>query len=91
MAHELSRGELRVRRTPEEIEKLMKIRHGEYEYEDLLREAEAMKDGLEEAFANSKLPEKPNLQLVQDILFGIRLNFYKLEDKFNLNKDDTIQ
>ena len=91
MAHELSRGELRVRRTSEEIEKLMKIRHGEYEYEDLLREAEAMKDGLEEAFQKSVLPDKPNLQEIQDILLGMRLHFYKLEDKFNFNKDDTLQ
>jgi predicted nucleotidyltransferase len=79
MAHELAKGELRVRRTPEEIEKLMKIRKGEYEYEDLLREAEAMKDGLEEAFAKSSLPEKPNVEQVQEILLGIRLDYYKLK------------
>ena len=78
MAHELSKGELRVRRTQEEIEKLMKIRHGEYEYEDLLREAEAMKDGLEEAFAKSFLPDKPDVERVQEILLGIRRELYKI-------------
>lgn len=80
MAHELSRGELRIRRTPEEIEKLMRIRHGEYEYEDLLREAEAMKDGLEEAFEKSSLPEKPNVEKVQQLLLGMRLTLYNLEN-----------
>ena len=56
----------------------MKIRHGEYEYEDLLREAEAMKDGLEEAFAKSSLPEKPDVERVQEILLGIRRELYKI-------------
>jgi predicted nucleotidyltransferase len=79
MAHELAKGELRVRRTPEEIVKLMKIRRGEYEYEDLLREAEAMKDGLEEAFQKSTLPEKPDVEKVLEILLGIRLTYYKLK------------
>ena len=78
MAHELSKGELRVRRTEEEIEKLMKIRHGEYEYEDLLREAEAMKDGLEEAFTKSTLPDKPDVERVQEILLGMRKELYKI-------------
>jgi len=87
MAHELAKGELRVRRTPEEIEKLMKIRKGEYEYKDLLREAEAMKDGLEEAFAKSTLPDSPNLEKIQDMLLGMRVTWYKLEKQFNINKN----
>ena len=87
MAHELAKGELRVRRTPEEIEKLMKIRKGEYEYDDLLREAESMKDGLEEAFAQSALPENPNLEKIQDMLLGMRVTWYKLEKQFNINKN----
>jgi hypothetical protein len=78
MAHELSTGELRVRRTEEEIEKLMKIRHGEYEYEDLLKEAEAMIAGLDTAFEASKLPDKPNDEKIKKILFDIRKYYYKL-------------
>jgi len=78
MAHELSKGELRVRRTEEEREKLMKIRHGEYEYEDLLAEAEAMIAGLDAAFDASPLPEKVNVEYVNTILLEMRKHYYKL-------------
>jgi len=78
MAHELAKGELRVRRNPEEIEKLMKIRHGEYEYDDLLREAETMIAGLDEAFEKSSLPEKINIEDVQHILLKMRKHYYNL-------------
>ena len=78
MAHELAQGELRVRRTEEEREKLMKIRHGEYEYEDLLREAEAMIASLDEAFEKSTLPEKLDKDLVATWLLNMRKHYYEL-------------
>lgn len=78
MAHELAKGELRVRRTEEERAKLMKIRHGEYEYEDLLREAEAMIAGLDAAFEASTLPEKVNTEYVNTILLEMRKHYYKV-------------
>ena len=78
MAHELAKGELRVRRTEEEREKLMKIRHGEYEYDDLLREAEAMIAGLDEAFEKSTLPNSLNTEDVNEVLFQMRKFYYKL-------------
>lgn len=78
MAHELAKGELRVRRTEEEREKLMKIRLGEYEYEDLLKEAEAMIAGLDPAFEVSTLPEKVNTEFVNDILLRMRKHYYNL-------------
>jgi len=76
MAHELLNGELRVRRNPEEIEKLMKIRKGEYEYEDLLREAEAMKDGLDEACSKSNLPDKVDEEKLLGFLHDFRKEMY---------------
>lgn len=76
MANELARGELRVRRNPEEIEKLMKIRHGEYEYEDLLNEAESMIANLDIIYENSHLPEKVNKDFVLEILKKIRKTIY---------------
>lgn len=78
MAHELAKGELRVRRTKEECEKLMKIRLGEYEYDDLLREAEAMIAGLDEAFKKSTLPEKVDNDYIYTILLDMRKNYYKI-------------
>jgi predicted nucleotidyltransferase len=78
MAHELAKGELRVRRTLEEIEKLMKIRKGEYEYEDLLNEAETMISGLDEKFENSKLPDKVDEEMAYEMLLEMRKHYYKL-------------
>lgn len=76
MAHELAKGILKVRRDPEEIEKILKIRKGEYEYEDLLREAEAMRDSLDEAYEKSTLPDRVDSEKAYDILFAIRKHFY---------------
>ena len=78
MAHELAKGELRVRRNPEEITKLMKIRKGEYEYEDLLKEAESMISGLDAAFETSTLPDKVDKEFVLSLLGTLRQKFYKL-------------
>jgi len=76
MATELANGELNVRRSPEEIEKLMKIRKGEYEYEDLLKEAENMISNLDDIYEKSSLPEEVDMEFVRDFLFQIRKFVY---------------
>jgi len=76
MAHELANGELRVRRTPEEITKLMKIRRGEYEYADLLTEAEAMISNLDAVFEASTLPKEVDKEKALDLLLKMRQYFY---------------
>jgi hypothetical protein len=76
MAHEMAQGELRVRRTPEEIVKLMKIRRGEYEYEDLLKEAEAMAVSLDQVFKESKILDKVDVQAAYDTLLNLRQFYY---------------
>jgi len=76
MAHELAKGELRVRRTDEERVKLMKIRHGEYEYADLLTEAEAMIAGLDEAFEVSTLPKDVDKEYAHNLLGTMRNLLY---------------
>jgi predicted nucleotidyltransferase len=76
MAHELLRGELRVRRNPEEIDKLMKIRRGEYEYDDILREAEAMISNLDVAVEKSTLPKDVDRKMAYDLLYDIREYIY---------------
>lgn len=78
MALEIAKGELNVRRPEEEIETLMKIRHGEYEYDDLIKEAEGMIESLDEAFDNSVLPDKVQKGLAGKIELQIRKLRYNL-------------
>jgi predicted nucleotidyltransferase len=76
MAQELAEGKLLVRRTDDQIDKLMKIRRGEYEYEDLLAEAEGMITGLDALYAASTLPEHVNKEVVLNTLLDMRRHFY---------------
>ena len=78
MANELMKGELRVRRNPEEVEKLMKIRRGEYEYDDLVKEANEMIVSLEEGYKNSTLPDAVDMEFIYSLLFSIRKFYYAL-------------
>jgi len=64
---------LRVRRPDDEIEILMKIRKGEYEYDNLVSEAEAMIQELDEAYDKCKLPQKVN----QDFLLKVQAAIYE--------------
>jgi len=58
---------------------LLKIKSGEFEYEELLKMAEERKVKMEEAFENSKLPDSPNLDEINKILYELRNDFYKLK------------
>jgi len=78
MALEIAKGELNVRRSSEEIKILMKIRHGEYEFENLLTEAEGMIEELDSAFDNSSLPEKVKKGLAGKVELKIRKLRYNL-------------
>jgi predicted nucleotidyltransferase len=78
MAHEMANGELRVRRTLEEIKKLMSIRKGEYEYNDLLKEAENLIANLDDVFEKSNLPKEVDKEWALDLLLNIRKTHYKL-------------
>jgi uncharacterized protein len=79
VANEIADGKgLHVRRSPEEIKKLIAIRKGEYEYEDLLAEAEGLIDRMDKAFEASSLPDKVDNELVNEILITIRKKRYGL-------------
>jgi len=86
MAHELAKGELRIRRTPKEIELLMRIRRGEYEYDSLLSEAEAMITTLDEAFERSTLPDKVDADFGYKLLGKLRDHYYFIIEKGNSHK-----
>lgn len=75
MAIEIAReGQVNVRRPEREF--LLAIKNGEYEFEELLRMAEAKQIEMELAFANSTLPETPDVKQVNRLAFELRERFY---------------
>jgi len=77
VANEIAEGKgLNVRRPPEEIKKLIAIRKGEYEYEDLLIEAEGLIESMDKKFEECNLPEKVDRDFINDLLVKIRKNWY---------------
>jgi len=55
---------------------LLDIKSGKYEYEELVIWAEQLKEDLAHYFTKSDLPEKPDLNAVNKLLFGLRHSFY---------------
>jgi predicted nucleotidyltransferase len=80
VANEIAEGKgLNVRRSPEEIKKLIAIRKGEYEYEDILAEAEGLIAKMDKTFEESSLPNSVDVDMVNDILIEIRKTWYGRE------------
>jgi len=71
-------GEIRVRRSDKEREKLLKIRHGEYDYDLLIEEAEDMIKDLDRAFDQSSLPDKIHDSFIANLEYEIREKRYGL-------------
>jgi hypothetical protein len=77
MAEEIARtGELHVRRPNREF--LLQIRRGEFEYAELVAEAEQLVDRVEAAFATSALPDAPNAEAAEEALRRVRMEFYSV-------------
>ena len=57
---------------------LLQIRRGEFEYEELVAEAEQLVTRVEAAFANSALPDALNKALAEQLLRQIRQASYAL-------------
>jgi predicted nucleotidyltransferase len=71
MAGEIAReGVLRVRRPNREF--LLRVRSGEFDYDDLVGRAETQLEEVKAAFAASTLPEQPDRDAVNRLLVGIR-------------------
>ena len=85
MAHELAEGKLIVRRPADQIERLMSIRKGEYEYDNLLSESQSMLQGLDKAYEESSLPDKVNKEAALEKLFQLRQYYYAYFEQFSLN------
>lgn len=76
MCLEIGRGEgVNVRRPNRE--ELLAIRRGDAEYEELIRSAEekiAMADTL---FAETQLPDKPDVEMIEEVCRAVREQYYK--------------
>jgi len=80
MAQEIGRGEgIIVRR--EDAKELLDIRHGKVNLDALIEMADFEITKMDEIFDNSSLPDKINLELVNELLVKIRRSFYILESK----------
>ncbi|RDC61896.1 hypothetical protein [Adhaeribacter pallidiroseus] len=76
MAEEIARsGEINVRRPDREF--LLKICVGAFEYPELVAIAEARIAKMDELYAQSKLPEVPDLASINQVLVQVRKEFYK--------------
>jgi len=75
MAEEIAeKGELNVRRANREF--LLRIRRGEFEYEELVARAEQLVGRVETAFANAHLPDAPDKEMAEQLLRQVRRDFY---------------
>ncbi len=76
MAEEIAKeGVVNVRRSDREY--LLRIKNGDFEYDDLVNEAEKIKEELEDFYDQSNLMERPNLNVVNQLLVRVRGEFYK--------------
>jgi hypothetical protein len=69
--------EINVKRPNREF--LLDIKSGKYEYEDLLEMAKELRNKMDLVFENSKLPEKPNIEFINNLTFELRDKFYQNE------------
>jgi hypothetical protein len=75
MAEDIGRsGKIIVRRSNRDH--LLKIKKGDFSYEELVKEAEERVKKIEEVYASSSLPPVPDLEKINDLLVGIRKNIY---------------
>lgn len=75
MAAEIARENRIIVRRPNR-DFLLKIRKGDFEYEELLKLAEAKIAEIEVLYAKSDLPDKPNLVKINQLLIKIREVWY---------------
>ena len=74
MAEEIAReGQVRVRRPNRDH--LMRIRQGEFHYDDLVAQAEAKVAKIDVLFEACPLPERPDLAAIERLLIEVREDF----------------
>jgi len=65
---------INVRRSDREF--LLQIRAGAFEYEELMQLAAEKQQQMERAFANSALPERPDVAYIKDLAYHLRDTWY---------------
>lgn len=55
---------------------MLDIKHGKFEYDDLLNQAEALKNELSNVFAKSELQAEPDMEAVNKLLIEMRSEYY---------------
>lgn len=76
MAEDIARyGKVVVRRP--EREWLLRVRAGEFMYDDLVKQAEERIVQIDEQFGHSDLPEQPDVKVAEEALIAMREAFYK--------------
>lgn len=77
MALEIAKGEgMKLDRTGIDKDWLLKIKNHGITYDELIKYVEDLREKMEEEFEKSKLPEEPDLDVLNDILIKIRKDFY---------------
>lgn len=76
-------GMLNVRRKDRDY--LLKIKSGEFQYEDLLETAERKIENISRVFKEIQLPEKPDVEMLNGLLISVRNRFYESRQN-DLNK-----
>jgi len=60
-----------------EYTEILDIRAGSFAYQELVEMAEARIAQMDSLYANSSLPEKPDLDKINQVLIQVRKEFYK--------------
>ena len=77
MAAEIGKtGIINVRRPNREF--LLQIKKGVFQYETLVKLAEEKLNDIETIFSRSALPDKPNIEFIDNLLIRIRKEFYRI-------------
>lgn len=78
VAEEIAKNrKVNVRVTHQARTYLLRIKNADFEYDDLVHEAGEIRKELDGFYETSNLPEKPDLELINNLLIEIRDKFYK--------------
>ncbi|MEP0263068.1 nucleotidyltransferase domain-containing protein [Dokdonia sp.] len=76
MAKEIAEdGTIQVRRPDRDF--LLGIKQGDFEYDDLVSKAEVLKEELDTLYNTSNLMERPDVDVVNELLVSVRNEFYE--------------
>lgn len=67
-------GKVNVKRPNRDF--LLEVKSGKFDYEELLKMSQILQEKVEQSFENSKLPELPNIDYINEIAFRLREKFY---------------